>query len=166
LTRPTTARSINASLYKPSLITEPPTLSPSPARIRSTIATIVDQPDDLREIRLFHKALADVNRLRIVRRLARGPASVTDLIEHVGLSQPLVSWHLGRLRAAGLVATRRNGRETVCSLRAEVFEARVAEERALLGLADMSRDRGDTPGEAPAGATASIPTARASAADA
>ena len=87
----------------------------------------MDQPDDLREIRLFHKALADVNRLRIVRRLARGPASVTDLIEHVGLSQPLVSWHLGRLRAAGLVATRRNGRETVCSLRAEVFEARVAE---------------------------------------
>ena len=126
----------------------------------------MDQPDDLREIRLFHKALADVNRLRIVLRLARGPASVTDLIEHVGLSQPLVSWHLGRLRAAGLVATRRNGRETVCSLRAEVFEARVAEERALLGLTDLVLDRGDAPGEAPAGTTASIPTARASAADA
>jgi ArsR family transcriptional regulator len=60
---------------------------------------------------------------------------VTDLIEEVGLSQPLVSWHIGRLRAAGLVATRRNGRETTCSLRPEAFEAFVARERAILGLA-------------------------------
>ena len=44
-------------------------------------------------MRLFHKALADVNRLRIVRRLAEGEASVAELIDHVGLSQPLVIWH-------------------------------------------------------------------------
>src|SRR5471030_3161045 len=86
-------------------------LSPSPARIRSTIASVVDQPDDLRQIRLFHKALADVNRLRIVQRLADGSATVTELIDHVGLSQPLVSWHLGRLRASGIVTTQRIGRE-------------------------------------------------------
>ena len=67
----------------------------SPARIRSTIASVVDQPDDLRELRLFHKALSDINRLRIVQRLAHGGASVGELIDHVGLSQPLVSWHLG-----------------------------------------------------------------------
>ena len=72
--------------------------------------------------------------MRIVRRLAGSDASVTDLIEEVGLSQPLVSWHIGRLRVAGLVATRRNGRETVCSLRADAFEAFVARERAILGL--------------------------------
>ena len=112
-----------------------PPLSPSPARIRSTIASVVDQPDELRELRIVHKALADVNRLRIIKRLAYGDASVTDLIEEVGLSQPLVSWHIGRLRAAGLVATRRNGRETTCSLRSEAFEAFVARERAILGLA-------------------------------
>jgi DNA-binding transcriptional ArsR family regulator len=106
----------------------------SPARIRSTIATIVDPPDELREIRLFHKALADVNRLRIVRRLAEGSASVTELIDHVGLSQPLVSWHLGRLRAAGIVTTQRSGRETVCSLRADTFAEFTARERAVLGL--------------------------------
>ncbi|MFI5225818.1 MAG: ArsR/SmtB family transcription factor [Candidatus Limnocylindrales bacterium] len=109
-------------------------LSPSPAHIRSTIATIVDQSDDLRELRLFHKALADVNRLRIVRRLATGPASVMELVDHVGLSQPLVSWHLGRLRAAGLVVTRKVGRETVCSLRTESFPEHVARERTVLGL--------------------------------
>jgi ArsR family transcriptional regulator len=110
-------------------------LSPSPARIRSTIASVVDQPDELRELRIVHKALADVNRLRIVQRLAYGDASVTDLIEEVGLSQPLVSWHVGRLRAAGLVETRRKGRETTCSLRPEAFEAFVARERTILGLA-------------------------------
>ena len=73
-------------------------LSPSPARIRGTLASIVDQPDDLRELRTFHRALADVNRLRIVRRLAETPSTVTELIDHVGLSQPLVSHHLKRLR--------------------------------------------------------------------
>jgi DNA-binding transcriptional ArsR family regulator len=80
---------------------------------------------------------------------------VTDLIEEVGLSQPLVSWHIGRLRVAGLVATRRNGRETLCSLRADAFEAFVARERAILGLAGDGPTTGDpTP-------DASIPTTAA-----
>jgi ArsR family transcriptional regulator len=110
-------------------------LSPSPARIRSTIASVVDQPEELRQIRIFHKALADVNRLRIVQRLADGPASVTELIDHVGLSQPLVSWHLGKLRASGIVTTRRIGRETICSLRPEAFSEAAVRERDLLGPA-------------------------------
>jgi DNA-binding transcriptional ArsR family regulator len=62
----------------------------------------------------------------------------------VGLSQPLVSWHLGRLRAAGLVATRRSGRETVCSLRPEAFDVQAARERQLLGLGELEpADRED-----------------------
>lgn len=88
-------------------------MAPSPAHIRSTLAAVVDPPDELRSLRIVHKALADVNRLRIVRHLAHGEATVSDLIVEVGLSQPLVSWHLGRLRFAGLVETRRVGRETV-----------------------------------------------------
>jgi ArsR family transcriptional regulator len=78
--------------------------------------------------------MADVNRLRIVRRLAESEATVAELIAHVGLSQPLVSWHLGRLRAAGVVVTRRQGRETVCRLRAEAFDEFEAHERAVLGF--------------------------------
>ena len=109
-------------------------LSPSPARVRSTLATIVDQPDDLRELRTFHKALADVNRLRIVQRLSETDATVTELIDHVGLSQPLVSWHLGKLRAAGVVETRRSGRETICRLRPEAFAEFRAREREVLRL--------------------------------
>ncbi|HLA15378.1 MAG TPA: metalloregulator ArsR/SmtB family transcription factor [Candidatus Limnocylindrales bacterium] len=113
---------------------EDPALSPTPARIRSTIASLVEQPEDLRRLRVFHKALADVNRLRIVRRLASGPGTVTELIEHVGLSQPLVSHHVKRLRDAGLVSTERHGREVVIRLRPEAFDEVAASERAVLGI--------------------------------
>jgi DNA-binding transcriptional ArsR family regulator len=126
--------------WRPSRATQSPQpypeclLSPSPAHLRSTLAAVVDPPDELRSLRLVHKALADVNRLRIVRRLADSDASVSELIEHVGLSQPLVSWHLGRLRHAGLIETRRAGRETVSRLLPEAFEAFAAYERQVLGI--------------------------------
>jgi DNA-binding transcriptional ArsR family regulator len=110
-------------------------LSPTPARIRSTIAAIVDQPEELRRLRAYHKALADVNRLRIVRCLAEGPSTVSELIDLVGLSQPLVSHHLRRLRDAGLVETERVGRETVYTLRAQAFGEVAEQERAVLGIA-------------------------------
>ena len=89
----------------------------------------------MRALRAFHKTLADVNRLRIVQRLAHAEASITDLIDHVGLSQPLVSWHVGRLRAAGLVETRRVGRETICRLLPHAFVASLVREREILGIA-------------------------------
>jgi ArsR family transcriptional regulator len=76
-----------------------------------------------------------VNRLRIVRRLAQGDATVTELIDHVGLSQPLVSWHLGKLRLAGLVETRRAGRETVSRLVPEAWDRFAAHEKTVLGIA-------------------------------
>ena len=109
-------------------------MAPSPAHIRSTIAAVVDQPDDLRSLRLVHKTLADVNRLRIVQRLAEGEATVSELIERIGLSQPLVSWHLSRLRTAGLIHTQRVGRETVSRLLPEAFRAFAEYERRVLGL--------------------------------
>lgn len=109
-------------------------MAPSPAHIRSTIASVVDQPEELRSLRVVHKALADVNRLRIVQRLAQGEATVSELIDRIGLSQPLVSWHLGRLRSAGLVQTRRAGRETVSRLLPEAFDAFAEYERRILGI--------------------------------
>jgi DNA-binding transcriptional ArsR family regulator len=109
-------------------------MSPSPARVRGTIAAAVTQPEDLRQLRAFHKVMADVNRLRILRRLSDGDATVTELVDHVRLSQPLVSWHLTRLRAAGVVETRRQGRETICRLREEAFVEFAARQRAALGL--------------------------------
>ena len=56
-----------------------------------------------------------------------------------GCRQPLVSWHLGRLRAAGVVETRRRGRETICRLREEAFNEFAARERAILGVTELIR---------------------------
>ena len=114
-------------------------MAPSPAHIRSTLSAVVDPPDDLRALRLVHKALADVNRLRIVQRLAHGDATVSELIAEVGLSQPLVSWHVGRLKLAGLVQTRRAGRETVSRLLPEAFDSFADRERSVLGLNSAAR---------------------------
>ena len=108
---------------------------PTPARIRSTIATITSPPQDLREVAVVHKALSDPTRLRMIQRLAEGAGTVTDLMRHVDLSQPLVSWHLRRLRAAGLVETRRQGREVICTLSPETFRRFHERERELLGFA-------------------------------
>ena len=108
---------------------------PSPAHIRSTIVTIAAPPDELRAVATYHKALADPTRLRLLQRLAERPATVTELIDYVDLSQPLVSWHLRRLRAAGVVETRRSGREVICTLSREALDFFRAAERDLFGLA-------------------------------
>ena len=107
---------------------------PSPARFRSTIATLTDSPADLKAVAVVHKALADPTRLRILQRLTQSEGTVTDLMRHVDLSQPLVSWHLRRLRTAGLVETRRSGREVVCSLGRDALHRFHEQEHRLLDL--------------------------------
>lgn len=51
--------------------------------------------------------MANPRRLLILCRLAEGEASVTELQSVVGISQSALSQHLARLRAAGMVANRR-----------------------------------------------------------
>jgi len=73
--------------------------------------------NDWRELKIMVRALADVARLTIVYHLARqGEITVTALTDLLGLSQPLASWHLRKLRRAGLIHTRRVGRQVYCSL--------------------------------------------------
>jgi ArsR family transcriptional regulator, arsenate/arsenite/antimonite-responsive transcriptional repressor len=79
--------------------------------------------NDWRELKLMMKALADVARLTIVYHLAhQHEVTVTELSELLRISQPLVSWHLRRLRRAGLVETRRTGRQVYCSLNRQRFQ--------------------------------------------
>jgi len=79
--------------------------------------------DDWRELRLMTKALADVARLALVYHLARQEeVTVTALSDLLHLSQPLVSWHLRKLRRAKLVHTRRAGRQVYCSLNRQQFQ--------------------------------------------
>jgi DNA-binding transcriptional ArsR family regulator len=50
--------------------------------------------------------LAEPHRREILNRLREGEASVGQLVDHSGLSQPAVSKHLRILREAGLVVAR------------------------------------------------------------
>lgn len=76
----------------------------------------------LRELRLYYRALGDATRLRIVHLLAtEGDRTVSGLMRAARISQPLMSWHLHRLKRAGIVRTTRNGREVICSLDRERF---------------------------------------------
>jgi len=97
---------------------------------------VTGQRDVIEAARRVHRALGDTNRLDLVRRLAQGPATVSELIESTGLSQPLVSWHLRRLRSAGLVTSERSGRESICTLRTETIAEGHALMLSALGVAN------------------------------
>jgi ArsR family transcriptional regulator, cadmium/lead-responsive transcriptional repressor len=62
------------------------------------------------------RSLGDPARLMIVRRLAGGPARVTDLTAGLGLAQSTVSGHLACLRDCGLVVSEPVGRASVFRL--------------------------------------------------
>jgi ArsR family transcriptional regulator len=87
-------------------------------------------------------ALANPTRLRILERLGKvGEENVNDLVAHLHMSQPRISWHLRMLRLGGVVRTRRDGRQVYCSLDVE----NIARERArldqLLGITDRIKVR-------------------------
>jgi DNA-binding transcriptional ArsR family regulator len=65
------------------------------------------------------KALSSPVRLAIVDLLAVRPRFVHELVELTGLTQPLVSQHLGVLRGAGVVRGVRQRRATAYALRDE-----------------------------------------------
>jgi DNA-binding transcriptional ArsR family regulator len=53
------------------------------------------------------KLLANEQRLTVLCRLSGGEMSVSELGKHVNLAQSALSQHLAKMRAEGLVATRR-----------------------------------------------------------
>lgn len=79
------------------------------------------------------RSLSYPPRLLILRHLQIGDHRVTDFIEHLGLSQSTVSWHLARLKEAGLVDSRAEGRASIYSLqhRETVVELLTSAERLL-----------------------------------
>jgi DNA-binding transcriptional ArsR family regulator len=80
--------------------------------------------------------LADVTRLRLLTALLAGDLDVTALTVAVGAARPAVSQHLGKLRLAGLVTVRRDGRRALYAVagphvRRLVTEALYAAEHQL-----------------------------------
>src|SRR3979409_2418791 len=57
-----------------------------------------------------YRALGDATRLRILRLIAQTPLNVSEIVSLVGIAQPSVSHHLGKLKAMKLlVEERQNG---------------------------------------------------------
>ncbi|TDN43849.1 ArsR family transcriptional regulator [Curtobacterium flaccumfaciens] len=67
-------------------------------------------------------ALADPIRRRIVERLGKGEATVTDLSGPFDVSAPAISRHLGILERAGLITRERHGTWRTCRLRPEAVD--------------------------------------------
>ncbi len=70
----------------------------------------------------FGKAIADETRQKIMGLICCHELCVSDLVEKLGnISQPTVSHHLQILKGAGLVDSRREGKQVYYSLRQEAI---------------------------------------------
>lgn len=101
---------------------------------------------------MFH-ALADPGRRRMIERLSRGPASVSELAQPLAMSLPAVIQHLQVLEASGLVQSEKIGRVRTCRInpvalhRAEAWirERRDTWEQRLDRLGDYLAANPDEP---------------------
>ncbi|HEY1099707.1 MAG TPA: metalloregulator ArsR/SmtB family transcription factor [Myxococcota bacterium] len=105
------------------------------ARKRAVSDDVVDGDDPMTAV-FF--ALGDPTRLRLVRRLGRGPAlSVAQLADELPVTRQAVSKHLRVLQGAGLVTPTKRGREQLYVLEA----GRVDDARAVLDGISAGWDR-------------------------
>ncbi len=81
--------------------------------------------------------LSDRNRLRILTVLTRAETCVCDLIDQLGLPQSLVSYHLSKLKQAGLVRARRDAQWVYYSLDPEAWDRLIAPVTGLLTLGPL-----------------------------
>ena len=94
--------------------------------------------------RMFH-ALADGTRRAMIERLARGPASVSDLAGPFDMTLPAVVQHLAVLEGAGIVTSQKIGRIRTVQLAPEgltaagnwIAEQRLPAERQLDRLGEL-----------------------------
>ena len=72
---------------------------------------------------LAFQALSDPTRRAMVERLARGPASVSELAEPLPMSMSAVVQHLKVLEASGLVVSEKTGRVRTCRVEPQALTA-------------------------------------------
>ncbi|HEY7598142.1 MAG TPA: metalloregulator ArsR/SmtB family transcription factor [Actinophytocola sp.] len=84
---------------------------------RPTVATAAKRPGDtMSAAGDLLRALAAPVRIAIVLELREADRCVHELVELLGVAQPLISQHLRVLKAAGVVNGERHGREVVYRL--------------------------------------------------
>ena len=93
----------------------------------------------------FFKALSHPIRIRLLDALLAGEASVQDLQKALDLDQPIVSQQLARLRAGGIVVSRKEGTATLYAvtdpmLRELLQVAKRILNRRLTGVQSLLRE--------------------------
>ena len=100
-----------------------------------------------KELAKCFKALSDSARLRIVAQLAaNAELNVSELVEALEVSQPLISWHLRRLEKVDLVKVRREGRQAYCSLNRGRLRRYLQEFAEVLGEVGQQMGSGQAKG--------------------
>jgi len=75
-----------------------------------------EEREEVQRMARIHKALADAQRLRILRLLRDGELYAQQIVEQTGLEQSVVSRHLGFMKVVGLLNWRRQGNMKFFSL--------------------------------------------------
>jgi DNA-binding transcriptional ArsR family regulator len=65
--------------------------------------------DDAHRLQHLFQTLGEANRLKIIKFIGKKERSVSEIVEAIGLSQPLVSHHLRILRERDILQTKRTG---------------------------------------------------------
>jgi len=102
-----------------------------------------------REASALLKAMSNERRLLILCHLSRSERSVGELCQLIDVSQSALSQHLAKLRADGLVNTRREAQTIYYSLRGEAVQSILDSLYGLYceGLADTDGERAPEPVE-------------------
>ena len=88
------------------------------------LRSFIQEPESFQEVANLCRLLSDNSRVRIFWLLCHCEECVINLSAMVHMSSPAVSHHLKQLRAAGLIVSRRRGKE--------VYYTAAATERARL----------------------------------
>ena len=115
-----------------------------------------DQTYLMEQVAERFRALSDPSRLRILLLLKEGERNVTGLTEALDLRQASVSKHLGILRRAGLVTSRRDGPQVLyrvaddsiyemCSIVCDGILKQAEDQSRALGVAESPESDGAAP---------------------
>ena len=62
------------------------------------------------------KAISNIMRFKIMRLLQKKPTKITKIKNKLNVDRTLLSHHLSNLKKAGLITSKRDGKEFVCSI--------------------------------------------------
>ena len=112
----------------------------------------IPESDGLRAVADLFKEVSDSTRIRIFWLLCHCEECVTNLSAMMDMSAPAVSHHLGRLRAAGLIVSRRAGKEVyyrAAETRAASLLHRMIEDMVEIACPDLMTSAPADGGNAP-----------------